>query len=397
MKILLFANTEWYLYNFRRGLALALRDAGHDVLLLSPAGDYGERLTALGLRWVAVPMLRRSLNPLREFGLLFWLWRLIRRERADLVHGFTIKCAVYGSVAARLAGVRARVSAVTGLGYVFTSDELHARRLRPLVRAALVAALTGRGTRIILQNPDDVELFVREVRIAPERIALIRGSGVDCRRFQPKLTPALHHAEQRRFRVLVAARLLWDKGLGELVDAARQLRSEGRAVDVLIAGDPDPGNPAAVPESLVNAWVAEGLIEWLGHVDDMPTLYRSVDAVVLPSYREGLPKGLIEAAACGLPLITTDVPGCREVVTDGVNGLLVPVRDASAIAAAIVRLAEDPPLCARLGKAAQENAQAEFDERSVISRTLDVYIDLFNETTRSTERRIKTEDEIGIE
>src|SRR5690606_30915248 len=170
--------------------------------------------------------------------------------------------------------------------------------------------------------------------------------------------------------------LLWDKGLAEFVEAARQLQSEGRAIEFLLAGDPDPGNPAAVPEATVRGWAEEGVVQWLGHVDDMAGLFASVDVVVLPSYREGLPKGLIEAAACALPLVTTDVPGCREVVTDGVDGLLVPARDAAALATAIARLQDDPELAERLGEAARAKVLAEFDEKIVIERTMAVYREL---------------------
>ena len=380
-EIVLFANTDWYLYNFRRSLALALREAGHEVLLLSPPGEYGARLRALGLRWEPVPMDRRSLNPLREAAVLVHLWRLFRRERPDLVHGFTIKCAVYGSLAARLAGVPARVNAVTGMGYVFTSTDAKARALRPLVRLLMRAALDGRDARLILQNPDDVAVFEQARLVAPGQIRLIPGSGVDCVRFAPGESVGRGHApdaDTPPFRVLLAARLLWDKGLAEFVDAARRLHGEGRAIDFLLAGDPDPGNPAAVPEATVHDWVAEGLLHWLGHVDDMPALFASVDVVVLPSYREGLPKGLIEAGACALPLVTTDVPGCREVVTDGVDGLLVPVRDAGALATAIARLHDDPVLAARLGAAARQRALDEFDERIVIARTQAVYQELLD-------------------
>lgn len=372
MKLVLFANTDWYLYNFRRSLALALRDAGHEVLLLSPDGAYGARLQELGLHWEPVPMDRRSLNPLREVALLWHLWRLFRRERPALVHGFTIKCAVYGSLAARLAGVPGRVSAVTGLGYVFTSDDAKARWLRPLVRGLMRLALGGKGARLILQNPDDVALFESARLVDPQDIRLIPGSGVDCVRFAPR-SDADAIAPDRPLRVLLPARLLWDKGLAEFVEAARRLRAQGRALEFLLAGTPDPGNPAAVPEATVQGWVGEGVLQWLGHVEDMPALFRSVDMVVLPSYREGLPKGLIEAAACGLPLVTTDVPGCREVVTDGENGLLVPVRDAGALAAAIARLQDDPGLARRLGEAARQRALDEFDERIVIDRTVAVY------------------------
>jgi glycosyltransferase involved in cell wall biosynthesis len=375
MKIVLFANTDWYLYNFRRSLALALHRAGHELLLLSPPGPYGEKLQALGLRWEALPMERRSLNPLREVALLRHLAALLRREQPALVHGFTIKCAVYGSLAARLAGVPARVNAVAGMGYVFTSDDLKARALRPVVRALLRLALDGEGARLILQNNDDVALFERAGLIDPSRIRLVRGSGVDCSRF----TKRTGERSSGPLRVLVAARLLWDKGLEEYVAAARELLAEGRRIEFLLAGTPDPGNPAAVPEETVRGWVSEGVVNWLGHVDDMATLLGAVDVVALPSYREGLPKTLIEAAACAQPLITTDVPGCREVVTDGVDGLLVPVRDAKALAQAIRRLDDDPVLARRLGEAAWAKAHAEFDERIVIRRTVDVYRELCGE------------------
>lgn len=370
MRIVLFANTDWYLYNFRRSLALAVRDAGHDVLLLSPPGPHGERLRALGLRWEPVPMRRRSLDPLREAALVVSLARLLRRERADLVHGFTIKCAVYAAIAARLARVPARVAAVAGMGYVFTSSDLRARALRPVVRCALRLALGGRATRLVLQNPDDVALFERSGLVDRARIRLIPGSGVDCSRFTPRERGIAAGGDAR---VLLAARLLWDKGIGEFVAAARALRREGRRVRFLLAGLPDDGNPAAVPTTTLRAWQDEGLIECLGHVDDMPRLYGSVDVVVLPSYREGLPRSLIEAAACALPLVTTDVPGCREVVSDGVDGLLVSRGDSDALARAIARLLDDPALARRLGHAARAKACALFDERIVIARTLAVY------------------------
>lgn len=373
MKIALFANTEWYLYNFRRSLALALHDAGHEVLMVSPPGPYGERLTALGLRWLPAPMHRTSLNPVRESVLIAWLTRLFRRERADLVHGFTIKSAVYGSIAARLAGVPARVNAVAGMGYVFTSNSVRARMLRPPVRALMRQAFGGDNARLILQNPDDVGLFLGARLIDPERVRLIPGSGVDCRRFNA----AAVRMPGEPLRVLLAARLLWDKGIAEYVEAARRLQAQGRQVRFLLAGAPDPGNPAAVPETWLRDRVSEGLIEWPGHVDDMPALLATMHAFVLPSYyREGLPKSLIEAAACSLPLITTDSPGCREVVEHEVDGLLIPVRDAEALAAAVVRIDDDPALAARLGAAARAKALERFDERIVIARTMEVYEEL---------------------
>jgi glycosyltransferase involved in cell wall biosynthesis len=316
-------------------------------------------------------MERRSLNPIKEAALVLWLARLVQAERVDLVHGFTIKCAVYGALAARLNGV-ARVSAVAGMGYVFSSDDLKARLLRPLVRAVMRMALGGAKARLILQNPDDVALFKQAAIVGTEQVDLIAGSGVDCQRFAPRSVDALT-LRKGRFRVVLPARLLWDKGVAEYIDAARILMSRGLLMDVLLAGEPDPGNPAAVPQALLQSWVDEGLVQWLGHVDDMPGLFNSVDAVVLPSYREGLPKGLIEAGASGLALITTDVPGCREVVTHEVDGLLVPPKNAAVLADAMARLHADAPLCQRLGQAARAKALAEFDEQIVIKRTIAVY------------------------
>lgn len=383
MKAVLFANTDWYLYNFRRALALALQRQGYEVLLISPAGPYGDKLRALGLRWESVPMARRSLNPLREAALLWHLVRLLRREQPTLVHGFTIKCAVYGSLAARLAGVPARVNAVAGMGYVFTSPQLKARLLRPVVRGLLRLALGGSGARLILQNADDVALFRQAGLVDPEHIRLIRGSGVNCAQFAAGMRA--RPPGDGRMRVLLASRLLWDKGLAEFVAALRQLRLQGRTVHALLAGTPDPGNPATVPEATIREWVAEGLVSWLGHVDDMAGLLGSVDMVVLPSHREGLPRTLVEAAACGLPLITTDVPGCREVVSDGVDGLLVPRGDSRALAQAIRRLQDDPELARRLSVAARLKARSQFDEHIVIQRTLEVYAELCESPAVSTE------------
>lgn len=374
MKVLLFANTEWYLFNFRQSLARALREAGHDVLLVSPPGPYGDKLRELGYRWEPAPMVRRSLNPLRELALVQWLRRLIAREQVDLVHGFTIKCAVYGGIAARLEGKPARVNAVAGLGYVFISNAPRALVLRPVIRSLFRYALGGERARLILQNPDDVQMFTSARLAKPDVVRLIPGSGVDCSRFTPASDAA--SATSGRFRVVLPARLLWDKGLAEYVEAARLLRARGLPIDFLLAGEPDPGNPAAVPDAAIRGWVDEGLVDWLGQVRDMPGLFRSVDCVVLPSYREGLPKGLIEAAACALPLVTTDVPGCREVVTDGQDGLLVPVKNGPALAEAIAKLQADPALCRRLGEAARRKALVEFEEGSVVARTLGVYREL---------------------
>jgi glycosyltransferase involved in cell wall biosynthesis len=223
----LFANTDWYLYNFRLALAEALRGSGHEVLLISPPGHYGPRLRKLGFNWQSVPMRRRSLSPFRELALLNRLRRLIRAEKPDLVHSFTIKSVVYGSLAARAAGVSRRVNAVAGMGYVFISDDFKARILRPVVRTLMRLALGGHNSRLILQNGDDVALFENAGVVDPTTIRLIRGSGVDCNIFRPRPSGKLGGDE---FRVLLAARLLWDKGILEYAQAARELRDRGSQV-----------------------------------------------------------------------------------------------------------------------------------------------------------------------
>jgi glycosyltransferase involved in cell wall biosynthesis len=368
-RVLLFANTAWYLYNFRLSLAKALRAEGYEVLLASPADAYGQRIEAEGFRWVPVPMQRRSTHPIRELLLLRWLKRLMQRERIDLVHSFTLKCAIYGSLAARMAGVPARINAVAGLGYTFTRNSPRARVIRFVASTMMRMALAGPGLRMIVQNPDDLATFERMGVLDPKHFVLIPGSGVDCEKFKPDP----NKQRGNPFKVLLPARILWDKGVAEFVEAARIVKARGGGVQFLLAGSPDLGNPTSVPEDTIRGWEREGLLTWLGHVEDMPALYCSVDAVALPSYREGLPKGLIEAAACGLPLIATDVPGCKEVVQHRVNGLLVADRQSEPIADAVMSLCCDVALANTLGSAAREGALNRFDERSVLSRSLLVY------------------------
>jgi glycosyltransferase involved in cell wall biosynthesis len=379
-KIVLFANTDWYLYNFRLSLARALRSAGHEVLLLSPPGEYGARLKALGFRWLPVAMRRRSLNPLVEIALIWSLVRLFRDEAPDLVHGFTIKCALYGALAARLAAVRARISSVTGLGYVFISNDARAKLLRGPLRAALRFALGGKKARLIVQNETDLRFFLDTGVATAERTHLIPGSGVDCKRFAPR-------KGARRpgpLRVLLASRLLSDKGIGEYVRAAQALKAAGRNIEFLLAGDPDPGNPASIAPEIIDGWRAGGILSCLGHVEDMAALYADVDVVVLPSYREGLSKTLIEAAACGKALITTDAPGCRDVVVHDHSGLLVPVRQWEPLEAAIARLDDDRALLRAVGAEARRQALERFDDTIILEMTLGVYAEAMGSGARPT-------------
>lgn len=374
MRFILFANTDWYLYNFRLSTALQLKAQGAEVIMLSPPGEFGARFAEHGIRWLTLPMDRASLNPLREAWTLQQLVRLLKAERPDLLHNFTVKCAVYGAIAARMAKVPAVVNAVAGMGYVFTSNRLKARVLRPVVSTLMRGTLAGEHSRVVLQNTDDAEAFATSRLAPPQFIRLIRSSGVDVQRFQP-----VSRADAvRPLRVLLAARLLQEKGVREYAAAGALLRRQGRDIELLLAGMPDPGNPHSVTREEVESWQQEGVLRWLGHVDDMPALMREVDVMALPSYyREGVPKSLIEGAASGLALVTTNLPGCREVVAQhGTDGLHVAPRDANSLAEALALLDDDRALLRRLGECARQRALLHFDERMVIQKTFEVYGEL---------------------
>jgi glycosyltransferase involved in cell wall biosynthesis len=376
MKFMFFANTDWYLYNFRLSTALHLKEQGAEVVMLSPPGPFGNRFAEHGIRWITLPMMdRASLNPAREALTLRQTVRVLSEERPDLLHNFTVKCAVYGALAAKVARVPAVVNAVAGMGYVFTSDAMMARTLRPVVKVLMRGTFGGENSRVILQNPDDATAFVKSRIVAEHKIRLIRSSGVNTTRFTP--TPR-GDDPKRPLRVLLAARLLWEKGVREFIDASALVKAQGCEMEFLLAGMPDPGNPRSVDERQVREWVARGLVKWLGHVEDMPGLLRSVDVMALPSYyREGVPKSLIEGAACGLALVTTNLPGCREVVScHGVDGLHAEPRDAASLAGLLVDLHQDRALLRRLGDSARRKALSDFDEKLVIMRTLEVYDEL---------------------
>jgi len=368
-KVLLYANTDWYLYNFRRALMVELRDAGLEVVFVSPPGPYGGRLEADGFRWIPMPMRRTSLNPGTELRLIRRLAAVYRQERPDIVHHFTIKCVIYGSLAARLTGVPARINAVAGLGTVYSGVGVRNRLLRPLVTRLLRLSLAGDRSHLILQNPDDARLFHRHRLVRHDRIHLIRGSGVDGRAFCVR--PAAHGGGS--CRILFAARLLRSKGVDNYLRAARRL-SDGGAAEFLIAGTPDEGNPDAVGRGYLEACKNEGTVQLLGHVERMQDLLETIDVLVLPSvYGEGVPRILVEGAACGLPLVAFDVPGSREIVIDGRNGFLLPPGDQQALEHAIDTLVREPGLRARMGLASRRHFESEYDQQTVIRKTLAVY------------------------
>jgi glycosyltransferase involved in cell wall biosynthesis len=373
--VLLFLVTEdWTFWLHRLSTARAARDAGWEVVVATRVAAHGDRIRSEGFRLIPIGMRRRSLAPWRELATVLELIRLYRRERPDLVHHVAMKPVIYGSLAAGLAGVPAVVNALTGMGYVFTSGALKARLLRPLIRLAFHWLLDRSNSRLIVQNSDDAATLAGTM-VAKERIALIRGSGVDLEEFTPSDEP-----EGTPIAVMVS-RMLWDKGVRELVEAARLLQQRAVRLRVALVGSSDPENPTAISERRLQAWDTEGAIAWWGERSDIAEVWANSHIAVLPSYREGLPKSLLEAAACGRPMVATDVPGCREIVQDGVTGLSVPPRDAESLASALERLAGDAALRRRMGAAARDLVERELSDEVIVAQTLALYRSLASPRT----------------
>ena len=366
MKILLLANTDWYLYNFRLPLAKLLREGGAEVLLFSPPGKYVEKLRAEGFRWVSLSMSRGGTNPFAELRTLIRLWKAYRVEKPDLVHHFTPKCVLYGSLAARWSGIFSVVNSVTGLGYLFSRRRSLGHLVRRLVSLAYRFAL--RGTQVIFQNSEDMSTFVAGGVVSKEAAHLVRSSGVELERFavlpEPDGIPV----------VMLAARMLWEKGVGDFVEAARLMRQADHPAHFVLVGDTYSGNPSAVPAEQLSGWQSEGIAEWWGWHDDMPSVLARANIVCLPTYYgEGVPKVLIEAAACGRAIVASEIPGCREVVRHGENGLLVPQRNPAALAEAISALAGDVGMRRAMGANGRKLAEQQFSVDRVNRSTLMVY------------------------
>jgi glycosyltransferase involved in cell wall biosynthesis len=375
-KVLMVAHWDWVLYNFRLPLARALREKGFEVIFVCPYGEYVPKLKEEGFCWVHWAVVRRSLNPVPELIATLCLASIYQREQPQIVHHFTIKPNFYGSIAALLARRDKVINTFTGLGFLFSEHPLAIGLRSSVLPLAKLAFRASKGWSVF-QNRQDLETCLRLRLVLPERVVVIDGSGIDTRKFHPNHdSPPDNH--EHPTVVLMAARLLWDKGVREFVEAARVLKARGLQVEFWLAGKPDNGNPMCVPEEFLKEWREEGLINWLGHRDDMPNLLQQVDIAVLPSYHEGVPRFLLEAAACGLPLVATDIEGCRVVVRDGVNGFLVPVKDPYALADAIETLIKKPELRRQMGIASRKIVEAEFDERIILNKWLALYDRVLN-------------------
>lgn len=367
--ILFICNVGWFFISHRLALAQEAVRRGIRVHLACRicSDDELNTLTEAGIEVHQVQLARASSGIVGDMRLMGNLYRIIRSVRPSLVHCVTIKPVVYGAIAARLAGVPKIVCAISGLGYVFADGDRGAG-LRRMVIWLYRIAMSSNRVVAIFQNPSDQRIFIDHGLVPAHRTVLIYGAGVDLDEFAFRSQPP-----QPPVRVMLPARVLRDKGVLEFAGAARILRDRGLAVECLLAGGLDDSNPAALSLEEVAGLVASTGVEWLGHVEDMNALLASVHIVCLPSYREGLSKALIEACSVGRPVVTTDVPGCRDVVEDGVNGILVAVKSEQALADALTLLVNDEALRAAMGAAGRRIAERRFSLRSVVDQTFDVY------------------------
>lgn len=371
-KLLFFVTEDWYFVTHRLDLAVAAKRAGYDVSIVTQVSEHEQIIRDSGLNLIPITLSRRSLNPISELRLLKTLYNIYRKEAPDIVHNVTFKPVIYGSVVAWLLGIGKTVNALAGLGFLFRSQNIKAKVLKFLVRQVLKVLFRHKLNQLILQNPDDVHA-IESLGVKPEKIHLIRGAGVNTAQFSPQ--PEQDKPEQHKlFTVLIATRMLWDKGVGEFVEAARLLRQTGAACRFVLVGNGDEENPNSITDAQLQAWHDSGVVEWWGKRADMPYVLNCADVVCLPSnYGEGIPKVLIEAAATAKPIVTTDTPGCREIVIDQQNGLLVPVENPKALAGALETLYRNPELCQKMGKTGRQMVIEQFSLESVVKQTLAVY------------------------
>lgn len=368
LKVLFLVTEDWYFWSHRLPLAREAKARGFDVGILTRVTGYERNLRSEGFRIFPIALRRERMNPLAELRAIAEIYRIYRCERPTIVHQVGMKPVIYGSIAARLTGVRHVVNALGGLGYIFSSSSLRARILRPLVRAVLPRLVNRAGSQLILQTDQDRKVL-EEGGVDPSRVAVIRGAGVDMRLFRPSPEPASAEA-----LVVLPARMLWDKGVGDFVAACELLRGRGVRGRFALVGAPDAGNPSSIEIARLDSWSHAGVVEWWGHADDMPAVLAKASVVCLPTvYGEGVPKVLIEAAAAGRAIVATDLPGCRDVVRDRDNGLLVLPRNPEALADALQTLIEDPSMRRRMGERGRAIAESGFNVEHVVEQTFQVY------------------------
>jgi glycosyltransferase involved in cell wall biosynthesis len=367
-KLVFVVNNSAFFVSHRLKLGIAAKNAGYDVTVLAPNNQQKEKIEAAGLRLESYYLQRKSINPFTEFISLISLFLKLKQLRPDVIHGVSLKACIYTSIIGRVLKIGKLVQSITGLGYVFIDESAKARAIRSIAGAAFKLAFRDERIKVIFQNNDDQQMFIKNHWLKESQCVMIRGAGVDTKAFKPSAEP-----NGKPVKILFPARLLKDKGILEFVAACRNLLDKKVEFEGLIAGGLDPGNPNALEKDVIHSWRDEKVVTWLGHVEDMPECLKGVHIVCLPSYREGLPLALAEAAAAGKPIVTTDVPGCRDVVTDGKNGFLVPAHDFNLLAQKLEQLIKNPELRKSMGREGRKIAEESLSSDYVISETLKHY------------------------
>lgn len=375
-KVLISVNTAWNLVNYRAGLIRALMRKGYEVIAVAPHDRYVSQLQALGCRYISIPMDNQGKNPVRDALLFFRYLRILIRERPAVYLGYTIKPNIYGSLAAHLVGVPV-INNIAGLGAAFMKSGWLNRLARILYRLAL-----AKSYRVFFQNADDRELFETGKLVGPKKSDRVPGSGVDLSRFTP--SPLLGGEE---VKFLLIARMLWDKGVGEYVEAARMLRRRGVKAEFGLLGFLEVQNPSAISRSQMDEWVKEGVVNYLGTSDDVRHEIALADCVVLPSYREGTPRTLLEAAALGRPVVTTDAVGCRDVIDNHVSGYLCRPGDAADLAEKLAMVvALTPRERSEMGISGRAKMEREYDEQIVINKYFDAIAGVLEDSRQSNKQ-----------
>ena len=371
-KIAISINTSWNIYNFRLGLIKALQEEGFKIYAIAPKDDYSEKLENLGVKHIDIFMNNKGTNPVEDIKTIWEYYKIYKQIKPDVALHYTIKPNIYGTIGAKLAGVKV-INNISGLGTVFLNDSLFSKIARNLYKIALKFS-----NKVFFQNPYDKELFIQNRLVEKNKTDLLPGSGIDTDKFKP-----LEKEKKDKFKFLFIARLVRDKGIIEYVEAARiiknlKLKIENYTeVEFQVLGAFYPGNPTAITKEQMEKWVKNGIITYLGVSDNVSEIIKNSDCVVLPSYREGLSRVLLEAASMAKPIITTDTPGCRDVVDDGINGFLCKVKDSKDLAnkmEKMLNLSEDERI--KMGKAGREKIIKEFDEKIVISKYLSTILTL---------------------
>lgn len=365
--LLFFVSEDWFFCSHFLERAKAASNAGYDVVILTRVNQHARVIENAGLRLIHFDFDRRSMNPFAGMRTVMRIVSIYRKEQPLLVHQVALKPILLGSLAARIARIPYVVNAVVGGGYAFISTKLAMRILHPFLLFSMRMLLNPPRSKVVFENSDDLAAYVQSGLVRGNDAVLIRGAGVTPEDYQSNTQKA--HPPM----VVLAARLLWDKGVSEFVEAARLLRQRGVKSRFVVVGDIDPDNRSCIDPTTLEVWKAEGAIELWGFRRDIPQVLAGAAIACLPSYREGLPKSLLESMAARLPCVTTDVPGCREAVRDGDNGLLVPAKNASALADALERLLRNPELAREMGERGRQRLEQEFSAQHVNESTLALY------------------------